>query len=139
MVAFAARTRTAAGALYASGSSENHESAMNCLVPEGHITSDPPSVSLPRTASAANRPIAPMDSPHFAAADIFHSELNHTYRHSPMNNTAETLCSAGAYFSVALKFIAGGSSRRFVKGRGREQLSVIAGYGYEPFAQDARQ
>jgi hypothetical protein len=38
------------------GSSENHESAINRPVPEGHMTSPPQRVSIPRTASATYRP-----------------------------------------------------------------------------------
>jgi len=34
---------------------------MNRPVPEGHMTSPPQSVSIPRTASATNRPIASID------------------------------------------------------------------------------
>ena len=54
----ACRTRAAAGCVYAagSGSSENHESAINRPVPEAHITSPPHSVSMPSTASATYLP-----------------------------------------------------------------------------------
>ena len=50
------RTRAAAASVYAlgSGSSENHESAMNRPVPEAHITSPPQSVSIPKIALASN-------------------------------------------------------------------------------------
>src|SRR6185437_16236416 len=53
-----ARSRAAAGCVYdiGSDSSENHESAMNLPVPDGHITSPPHNVSMPSTASATYFP-----------------------------------------------------------------------------------
>src|SRR5271157_3463927 len=42
---------------------------MNRPVPEGHMTSPPQSVSIPRTASATNRPVASIDPSSNWAAD----------------------------------------------------------------------
>jgi hypothetical protein len=64
--------RAAAGALYAagSGSSEYHGSATNRPVPEAHMTSPPQSVSVRRTASATNRPVASIDRSSNWGADM---------------------------------------------------------------------
>jgi len=52
----------------------------------------------------------------------------------PRDSVWETALTAqgvrpGPCFSIGLEFIAGGNSRRFMRGRGREQLPVIAGVG----------